>query len=196
MIPPATPHPKTYSAPRGHKGFTLIELLVVMAILVLLSVVGYRAMVTALDTRATVTHYNQRLRELQLGLTIFSRDLQQIQRAPLPAGQRPLTSNFGPQEKSVGELLYLFRSADAEMLRGVNGVRYTLENGQLIQSVESDNQRFQTPIMSGIDGVRVNFYDELGREFVTWNQPTLPQAVKITLRHRRYGIIEITEGFN
>lgn len=195
-MPPANPRPKPYSAPRGHKGFTLIELLVVMAILVLLSVVGYRAMVTALDTRVAVTHYNQRLRELQLGLTIFSRDLQQIQRAPLPAGQRPLTSNFGSQEKSVGELLYLFRSADAEMLRGVNGVRYTLEDGQLIQSVESDNQRFQTPIMSGIDGARVNFYDELGREFVTWNQPTLPQAVKITLRHQRYGIIEITEGFN
>lgn len=176
-------------------GFTLVELMVVMAILVLLSVVSYRAMITALETREAVTHYNQRLRELELGLNLLSKDLRQIQRAPLPIGSRPLTSNFGAHEKSQGELLQLFRSADAEMSQGVISVSYHIKNGQLIQQIDGDKQRFQTPIMSELDGVRVNFYDHLGRQFVSWNQPTLPQAVKITLRHRRYGIIEVKEGF-
>lgn len=175
-------------------GFTLIELMVVMAILVLLSVVSYRAMITALDTREAVTHYNQRLREVELGLFLLAKDLQQIQRAPLPVGQRPFASNYGVQEQSQGELFQLFRSADAEMQQGVVAVRYQLSEGKLMQVVEGEQQSFKTPIMTQIVGARVDFYDALGRKFSTWHQPMPPQAVEITLRHQRYGLLMIKEG--
>lgn len=174
-------------------GFTLIELLVVMAILVLLSGVSYKAIITALQTREVTTAYQKRLRELELGLFLLTKDLHHIHQAPLPAKQRPLTANFGHQEKETGELFQLFRSADSALLQGILSVRYQIKNQQLIQVLESDKQVFQTPLLSQIISARIFFYDGLGRRFSTWHQPTLPQVVEIRLRHQQYGELVIKE---
>lgn len=182
--------------PKQNTGFTLIELLVVMAILVLLSSVSYKAIVTALQTREASTAYQKRLRELELGLFLLTKDLHQIHQAPLPSKQRPLTANFGHQEKPKGELFQLFRSADAALLQGVVSVRYRIENQQLIQILENDTQVFQTPLLNQILSARIFFYDTLGRRFSTWHQPELPQVIEIRLRHQFYGELVIKEVLN
>lgn len=179
-------------------GFTLIELLVVMAILVLLSVISYRALVTALDTRQIVDEYSEQLREFELGLFLLRKDFHQVQIAPLPAGRVAFASDFGEGAQHQGNVLTLMRSPDAHQLRGITAVSYTLENGQLWQQIgdETAEDVFRTPIFSGIDAMTVTFDDAQGQSSHTWQQSTPPDVVTLTLNHQRYGEIVIKERIN
>ncbi len=177
---------------RIQTGFTLIELMVVMAILVLLSVISYRALVMALDTRQVVSTYSEQLREFELGLLMLSRDLQQIHKAPLPDGARALSSQLGQGKHSSGELFRLYRAPDAEMLRGVAPVAYRLEAGTLWQYVGDGDQRFTTPIMENIVSASIAF-DDQGKRYYRWQDESLPALVTLSLEHKRYGNIVISE---
>lgn len=179
-------------------GFTLIELLVVMAILVLLSVISYRALVTALDTRQVVDRHSEQLREFELGLFLLRRDFQQVQIAPLPTNRVAFRSDFGEGEHDEGRVLTLMRAPDAQQLQGVTPVSYTLAQGQLWQHVGDEDapHAFRTPILSGITSVSVAFDDARGQRFYTWQQPTPPDVVTLTLNHQRYGAIVIKARVN
>lgn len=180
------------------QGFTLIELLVVMAILVLLSVISYRALVTALETRQIVDEYNEQLREFELGLFLLSKDFQQVQVAPLPAGALAFASDFGAGEHDNGTVLTLMRAADANQLRGVVPVTYLLKDGQLLQQVGTNehSHTFRTPILSGIKTLSVVFDDLQGRQTSVWQHPSPPDMVTLTMHHQRYGKLIIKERIN
>lgn len=184
--------PKT----RQQDGFTLIELIVVMAILLFLSVISYRALVTALDTRQTVSEYSEQLRELELGLFLLVKDLKQVQIAPLPAAEKPFISNIGQGSHSSGTLFRLFRAPDAGMLRGVTPVMYRVENHQLWQIIEYDDNTLRTPLLNRIDTTAVVFYDDNGLSSSVWQQKTPPDVVEITFTHQRYGTLVIKERIN
>lgn len=194
------------SANRMQGGFTLIELIVVMAILVLLSVISYRALVTALETRQVVDEYSEQLREFELGVFLLTRDLQQIQVSPTINDKLPFSGRIGQGEQQSGELFRLQRAPNATMLRGVTEVAYRLENGQLWQDVDSaqnasgagdkGDKRLSTPILKHIDHLAVTFYDDNGKARYHWQDPTPPAVVKIILQHQRYGKLEIKERVN
>lgn len=184
---------------RPQRGFTLIELIVVMAILVLLSVISYRALVTALETRQVVDEYSEQLREFELGVFLLTRDLQQIQVSPTINDKLPFSGGIGQGAQSDGELFRLQRAANATMLRGVVEVAYRLENGQLWQDVDGGNggtNRLSTPILRHLDSVAVTFYDDDGKARYRWQDSTPPTVVSIILQHQRYGKLEIKERVN
>ncbi len=169
------------SSLRYQRGFTLIELIVVIAILALLSVISYRAITTALDTRVAVARINENLREFELGLFILSKDLKQIQRSPLPVGGKAfvLGDKVGNGSKvlSEGELFRFYRSADIQQL------------GSPV-----DKQTFSTPVMGRIQSVSVNLFDTRGNQPAAWPEQQVPAAIEIRLQHQRYGEVIIREA--
>lgn len=173
-------------------GFTLIELIVVMAILVLLSVISYRALVTALDTRQIVTQYNEQLREFELGLFLLARDLNQIHQSPLKGDMLPFSSQLGQGEHQSGKLFTLLRAADAQMLRGAKIISYTLKDGQIWQQIGDEDEGLLTPIFGGIESLRIRFHNK-GNIFHQWQTKELPDLVEVELNHKRYGKIVIKE---
>lgn len=187
--------PKTYQS-----GFTLIELLVVMTILALLSVISYRAITSALDTRAAVNRYSSDLREFELGLFILAKDLQQIQRSPVPDNAVVFSLGKGIKNGQTGitdgELLSFYRSADAEMLRGVTQVGYALKADELLQWQRSPitAETFTTPIMRHIQAVSISLFDAAGKRPSPWSTTQVPSMVEIRLQHARYGEVIIREA--
>ncbi len=185
---------------RRQHGFTLIELIVVIAILALLSVISYRAITTALDTRMAVARTNENLREFELGLFILSKDLKQMQRSPLPVGGKAfvLGNAVGNGKKALteGELFRFYRSADAEMLRGITRVSYVLHDGKLTQQLSSpvDKQTFSTPVMGRIQSALVSLFDAQGNQPAVWPDGQIPTVIEIRLQHQRYGEVIIREA--
>lgn len=181
---------------QAQRGFTLIELLVVMAILVLLSVISYRALTNALDTRQMVDNYSEQLREFELGLFLLSKDFRQVQVAPLPPGTPAFISNF--ESKNEGDIFTLMRTADAAMLRGMLPVTYEFHDGTLWQRLDNTetDSPLRTPIISGIDSLSVSFDNAQGISSQTWQLPEPPDIITLTLQHRRYGKLVIKERIN
>ncbi len=179
---------------RLQPGFTLIELLVVMAILVLLSVISYRALLSALNSRQMVDNYSENLREFELGLFLLKKDLKQVQFVPLPSGTRAFVSDFGDGAQSSGEVFALIRAPDAYLLRGVARVSYHLQDGKLWQQVGQINHDsvFRTALLSDIESLAVSD----GQRLHVWQQERPPDVVTLTLHHKRYGKVEIKERIN
>lgn len=181
--------------PCKQKGFTLIELIVVMAILSLLSVIGYRAMTTALNTHQGVSVASERLRELELGLFLLTKDLKQIQRLPIPNGAKPFLSD-AQSENNSGQLFRFYRAADVEMRQGVVEVSYYLEKQQLLQQVVVAGEIFKTPIMNAVQSINVTFYDNRHQQTTVWQQNTLPSVIEMVIEHQRYGTLIIKEAIS
>jgi len=171
-----------------------------MAILVLLSVISYRAMITALNNKRNINNYSEQLRELQLSLFILSRDIKQFQVSPLPhnnnAQTLPFQSNFGDGSKTHGILFSFFKSPNANTLQGVTHVNYQLKKGQLIQHVTSGQTTFSTPVLKNIKSASITFYDSRGHSLHRWQQNKPPAYIDITLQHSRYGKVVIKEAIN
>lgn len=177
-------------------GFTLIELIVVMAILTLLATVGYRAMITALNTRQAVTAASERLRELELGLFILTKDLQQIQRSPIPQNTLPFTTTEQTGQLTTGELFRFYRSPDIEMRQGVTEIQYHLNNQKLEQWMIQDNNVFKTPILSNIKHLSLAFYNAKGVASPIWTNSSPPTIIEITIEHQHYGQLILAEALN
>ncbi|AHE67166.1 GspJ family T2SS minor pseudopilin variant LspJ [Legionella oakridgensis] len=82
------------------QGYTLIEIMVALAVFAILAVLTSVAMYHAFNTRARVNIHSDRLSELQLAMTIITRDAQQAVNRPVREAEMHLSSSF------IGQPLY------------------------------------------------------------------------------------------
>jgi len=187
--PPQAPHP----AGAGHRGFTLLEVLVALAILALLSVLGYRALASLADSEVRLTGETRRWRSLDLLFTRLEADL----RAALPrdarAGNATLRAWQGGTDRA-GNAELTFSRAGPEFTLDVGSagqrLGYRLREGavEVLYWPYLDNGPETAPtahaLVDGIARLQIEYLDRGGalREF--WPIPgeaPLPRAVRVEL---------------
>lgn len=67
------------TVPSSHqKGFTLLEILIALAVFAVIAVITSSALFTTFNTRAKINLQADRLSQIQLGMSLIQRDLQQL----------------------------------------------------------------------------------------------------------------------
>ena len=174
-------------------GFTLLELLVALAILALLSVLGYRALASLSDSEVRLTAETRRWRALDQLFTRLEADL----RASLPRDAR---MGDGAERAWLGGV---DRAGNAELRFSRAGPEFTLDAGSAGQrlgyrlrdgAVEVlywpylDNAPGSTPtayeLADGVTALRIDYLDGGGSLREIWPIPgeaALPRAVRVEL---------------
>jgi general secretion pathway protein J len=185
--------PVTRKAPHARAGFTLIELLVALAILALLSVLGYRAVSSLTDSEVRLTEEATRWRVLDQFFTRLEADM----REALP---RPARTEGGIEPAWVGNTT---ADGNAELRFSRAGAEFALEAGSAGQRIGyrfrdnaveivywpyPDVSPAATPVSyvlaSGISRFHIDYLDPAGG----WrdrgpmrDDPPLPRAVRVEL---------------
>lgn len=147
-------------------GFTLIELLLAISLTAVVGAMSYAGFdaVTSADRRLQTQA--DRIREINLAMTILARDLRQIQPRPIRDEYgAPITAFWG---NGNGENIMAFTRAGWSNPTGRNQsklqrVRYHHRDGQLVRESwnvldrVSDSKSYSTPILSRLEDVQVRF---------------------------------------
>ncbi|MCU1716028.1 type II secretion system minor pseudopilin GspJ [Pseudomonas sp. 5P_3.1_Bac2] len=192
-------------------GFTLLELLIAIAIFALLGLATYRMLDSVLQTDKATRANEQQMRELVRAITAFERDVLQVQ-------PRPIRDAFGEpraallaetgENSSVELTRNGWRNPLGQARSTLQRVRWQL-SGEHWQrrywTVLDQAQDSQPQVQEALDGVlsvQLRYRDSKGEWQDSWppeddgqGQTTdkalakLPQALELTLEHRRYGEI-------
>jgi len=187
------PRPARRRGRAARRGFTLLEVLVALAILALLSVLGYRALASLTDSEVRLTAETRRWRSLDLLFTRLEADL----RAALPRGARMGNVAERPwvgAADRAGNTELAFSRAGPEFTSeiGSAGQRlgYRLREGavEVLYWPYLDNGPGSTPtayaLVDGIARFRIEYLDGGGVVRDSWPIPgdaALPRAVRVEL---------------
>lgn len=201
-------------------GFTLLELLIAIAIFALLGLATYRMLDSVLQTDKATRANEQQLRALVRAINAFERDVLQVQ-------PRPVRDAFGEPRAALlaeaGENATLeltrngWRNPLGQPRSTLQRVRWQL-SGEHWQrrywTVLDQAQDSQPQVQEALDGVlsvQLRYRDADGVWQDSWPPEgdsqglgadkilaKLPQALELTLEHRRYGeirrLLQLPEG--
>ncbi|HLD65025.1 MAG TPA: type II secretion system minor pseudopilin GspJ [Pseudomonas sp.] len=196
---------------RGARGFTLLELLIAISIFALLGLGTYRMLDSVLRTDEATRKQEQSLRELMRALWSLERDLQQVIARPIR------DNFADPRGAFLGESQALDGAAAFELTRSgwrnptgvarsqLQRVRWRLA-GETLERVywvvldrAVDSEPRVQKVLSGVESLAVRYLDPEGNWQTDWppaqnaqdgdddELSRLPQAVELTLEHKRYG---------
>ena len=174
-------------------GFTLLEILVALAILALLSVLGYRALASLADSEVRLTQETRHWRSLDLLFTRLEADL----RAALPRAARAGSATQRAWEGATdgdGNALLTFSRAGPEFALDVGSagqrLGYRLREGavEVLYWPYLDNAPQAAPtayaLADGIARFRIEYLDRGDNLRAEWPFPgeaALPRAVRVEL---------------
>jgi general secretion pathway protein J len=174
-------------------GFTLLEILVALAILALLSVLGYRALASLADTEVRLNGETRHWRSLDLLFTRLEADL----RAALPRDARAGDAARRAWEGGIdgdGNALLTFSRAGPEFALDVGSagqrLGYRLRDGaiEVLYWPYLDNAAQAMPtayaLADGVARFRIDYLDRGGELREAWPLPgeaALPRAVRVEL---------------
>ena len=174
-------------------GFTLLELLVALAILALLSVLGYRAVVALTDSEVRLTMEAMRWRSLDQLFTRLESDMRQAQpRAIRVSGANEPAWIGSTDAEGNADVRFSRAGAEFTIEAGSGGQRlgYRFREG-MVEVVYSPYLDIgaQTPstafvLADGITRFHVSYLDPAGGWRDHWpmrNDPPLPRAVRVEL---------------
>ena len=190
-----------------HNGFTLVELLVAIAIFALMSVVAYSGLNSIMETDKATRIESDRLKKLQTGLWIMTRDLHH-------AVDRGVRDELGdPIESFVGggftenSLAFTYSGNPNPLNKRVSSlkrVRYSYENHKLIRVTSEvldsvqDSPTYKSTLLDGIDELQFRFMDSNQQWHDSWPvassnakspSPGMPLAVEINMVDSKWGKI-------
>jgi general secretion pathway protein J len=164
MISPAIRRRRT-----DQGGFTLLELLIASIVFAIMAMMAYGGLDNVIDISQSSKQSLERLRQVQQGVTIMSRDFSQLV-------QRPIRDEFGTVKPAliagadIDRLVELTRGGrlnPAGLLRSsLQRVAYRLEDGILTRMHWSNLDRAQaeepreTELLDEVDEFRIRFLDE------------------------------------
>jgi len=189
VSPSSFPHARS----RSFAGFTLLELLVAIAILALLSVLGYRALAALTDSEVRLTEEATRWRTLDQLFTRLESDMRQAQPRVVRASEASEPAWLGTTDADGNADLRFSRAgAEFALEAGSAGQRlgYRFREGtvQVVYSPYFDMAP-ATPatyyvLADGVRRFRVWYLDPTGDWRDRWpllGEEDLPRAVKLTL---------------
>ena len=178
------------------RGFTLVEMLVALTIFALMSVLAYRGLSAALQTRAHLTADNQRWRDIALTLAQLEQDMGQVV-------NRPVRGSGGLSLPALVGHAQAFGADDAQLsfsrmgmawqtgvLADVQRHGYRLNNGtleQLVWPVLDQAPRSEPAVQPLLERVRrfdLRYLDGSGNWQSRWPLPgmaALPAALEVVL---------------
>lgn len=178
--------------PKQTQGFTLIELIVTIALLSILSGIGYQLLRSATQTKQMVNERSETLREFELGLFLLKTDLLQIQVRPLPTNSKAFVGYPTGDKKDGAEdeqvLFMFFHSPETMPLMDIVQTRYVYQDNSLIQEKWIDEDTYATPILKNINAIHIDYLNDNGEISNAWDSTdTLPTQINIYLKHQRFG---------
>lgn len=182
------------------QGFTLMEILIALFIFTILSMILASALNSVLRASSDTERKAERLRNLQMNLLIFSRDLEQtVDRATLNEAGKYQPAFMG-EDNSFYFTHTGFYSEDKSIMQRVhyfadkNGlVKETWPALDLAPKTESNKRT-----LLAADEIKFEYLDTDGRFHSKWpfdrqGQQSLPRAVRIHLKFNDWG--EMTQLF-
>ena len=179
---------------RGHTGFTLVEILIALAILALLSVMGYRAVAALAGTESHLSAEAQRWRDLDGAFTRFEADCREAEPREVRVGAGMESAWFATVDARGNSVLRISRAGPEFTLEpGSAGQRigYRVENGRLevLYWPALDLPEHAVPAAYALAGdvasLRLAFLDSHGAWRDRWpvlGESALPRAVRLTLQ--------------
>lgn len=180
-------------------GFTLLEILVALFIFTIIAMIMVGALHTVLTTQSVTEKNAARFNQLQMAITIISRDLEQII-------DRPIINPAGTKENALigtNNDLRFTHSGNAnpngELVRStLQRTHYFSRNRTIIREswpeldITRDSTSAQRELLTDIDELSFEYLDQNGKFQHTWppqgqSQANLPYAVRITLSLKTLG---------
>jgi len=175
------------------RGFTLLEVLVALAILALLSVLGYRALASLADSEVRLTAETRRWRSLDLLFTRLEADLREALPRDVRAGNGKAPAWLGGTD-SGGNTELSFSRAGPEFALDVGSagqrLGYRLRDGavEVLYWPYLDNAPATVPtahaLADGIARFRIEYLERGGSLRGDWpvsGDDALPRAVRVEL---------------
>lgn len=172
-------------------GFTLLELLIALAILALLSVLGYRALASLTDSEVRLTEETRRWRSLDGWFTRLEADLREALPRQARLGSLVQPPWLGGID-SAGDSELSFSRAGPEFTLDVGSagqrLGYRLRDGaiEVLYWPYLDNAPGSAPtvhlLVDGIARFRIDYLDRGGSLRAFWpvpGEPALPRAVRV-----------------
>lgn len=198
-------------------GFTLLELLIAITVFSIISTITYSGLKVVLDTEEQTRGHLERLAQLQIGMSLLQRDIEQ-------AVEREIRDEFGDNQPAMysgsftGILLEFTRSGYPNPMdlqrSGLQRVGYLLEDETLYRISWPSLDRAQetepgrSSLIDNIKAMELVFFDQQMKPHSEWpmaNQDTdnnpqhpLPKAIELTLELEKMGnirrLFRVAEG--
>lgn len=199
----------SFSSSIRTRGFTLIEVLIAIALLVVIAAMAYTGMNSILRQNQVFEDQSQALQQLQFGVQLMQWDLTQ-------AVGRSIRDGFGGSEPAMrggdaSDVMLAFTRGGNALLPEHPGselarIRYRWVDDQLVRdqvtSLDAMNpaQVTSVPLFDGVSEVQLQFLGPGEVENTVWppanvdqgedSSASLPAAVRLHLRHERWGLLE------
>lgn len=182
---------------RAGAGFTLIEILVALVIFSLMTVLGFRALTSILDSRTALVAYNQKWRAVELFFARMERDLGSI----VPRSVRnqanlieaPLLGNrdaLGPNGAQIAFTRTGWSGASGAAA-DAQRIGYRLRDRRvelLLWSVLDQGPRSDAvayTVLEPVESLQLRYLDSAGNWLDSWgsgSDSSLPKAIELDLK--------------
>jgi general secretion pathway protein J len=196
-----------FTAKQTNSGFTLLELVVAMAVFAIMAAIAYSGLNNVLIARQLTETHSEQLHQLQLAMSWFARDIEQIV-------NRGVRSEYGEMLPPVvgndfeGYLLELTRGGwrnPANQPRShLQRVAYAVRDEQLVRAYwrvldrAEDSKPFENVLLDGVKAVEIRYLAADDEWRTSWpelsttgnvNPEVMPRAIEVNVDTRQFGKI-------
>ena len=196
-----------HTAKQTSSGFTLLELVVAMAVFAIMAAIAYSGLNNVLIARQLTETHSEQLHQLQLAMSWFARDIEQIV-------NRGVRSEYGEMVPPVvgndfeGYLLELTRGGwrnPANQPRShLQRVAYAVRDEQLVRAYwrvldrAEDSKPFENVLLDGVKSVEIRYLGADDEWRTSWPElattgsvapAVLPRAIEVNVDTKQFGKI-------
>lgn len=196
-----------HTAKQTSSGFTLLELVVAMAVFAIMAAIAYSGLNNVLIARQLTETHSEQLHQLQLAMSWFARDIEQIV-------NRGVRSEYGEMLPPVvgndfeGYLLELTRGGwrnPANQPRShLQRVAYAVRDEQLVRAYwrvldrAEDSKPFENVLLDGVKSVEIRYLGADDEWRTSWPElattgsvapAVLPRAIEVNVDTKQFGKI-------
>lgn len=196
-----------HTAKQTSRGFTLLELVVAMAVFAIMAAIAYSGLNNVLIARQLTETHSEQLHQLQLAMSWFARDIEQIV-------NRGVRSEYGEMLPPVvgndfeGYLLELTRGGwrnPANQPRShLQRVAYAVRDEQLVRAYwrvldrAEDSKPFENVLLDGVKSVEIRYLGADDEWRTSWPElaatgnvapAVLPRAIEVNVDTKQFGKI-------